>query len=132
MAAVSPRTLAELCFTMPEIARGLGRHVKTVTTWFADDPQVIRTPRGGQRDQLLVPISHAQIRFKSMRIPEEVTKAMIEEHEIRLMKPAPPPAPVVTAPISRGNLGVTTAKQAKPAKTKQKIKPGSRSKRTRS
>ena len=126
-------TLAELSFSLHELARYLSKHVVTVRKWFENDREVIRTPRGQQQDQMRIPISHALHRCRQMGIPQELLDAMVQDHELHLQhlrrstastaSPvsviAPAPPPVTPALRSKGN-----ARSAKFLKNK---KPASKS-----
>lgn len=121
-------TLAELSFSLHELARYLSRHVVTVRKWFENDKEVIRTPRGAQKDQLLIPISHALHRCRQMGIPQELLDAMVQDHELHLqhlrrgIAAIVPPVSVAVAappPVTYPLQSKGTTKRVKTARTKK-------------
>jgi len=128
--AAQPRSLAETSITLREFARCLSKHVVTVRKWFENDKAVIRTPRGGQRDQILIPISHALTRCRAMGIPEDLLQAMVEDHQAQLRRAAERAAASATpalVPAVRVTETKEPARNKKTAKTKKQVRARSKS-----
>ena len=101
MTAPASKPLEELAFSLAEFARYVGKHATTVRKWFEEDQKCIRIPRGGQRAQILIPISHAVEYSRRLGLPESLIDDMLAKHK---RESAPAPA-VLVLPAARHRVG---------------------------
>jgi hypothetical protein len=113
-------TLAARSITANKFAPYVSRNVVTVRKWFENDPQVIRTPRGRQRDQISIPIDYAVTRCRQMGIPEDIIQRMLNDHQRQCE--ALPTAKLSPPPVARMAPKRETSKNGKLGKPKPKTK----------
>ena len=108
--------LAETSFTLHEYAKYLSKHPVTIRRWFDGDTEVIRTPRGGQRAQILIPIPRVISFSREIGIPQTQVDAMVADHYLKFKESQQSaPAPAV-APAKRTNGHKPVKKKARAAR----------------
>jgi hypothetical protein len=109
------QSLAERSFTLHEFGKYLSRHPVTIRRWFDKDKEVIRTPRGGQRAQILIPIPRVITFCQEIGIPQDQVDEMLKDHHEQFLKSIAQAAAVM-APVKRTNGHKPAKKKARARK----------------